>query len=127
MTISVAKIPAARYWLPLSLTLLLAACSPHPGAGRWEALEENESGIHELVLAFDGRAQFATAHPKASWHCFWNARKARLAELSCTPSSHPDNKTSYHFRVEENDIGILGRDGKVMARFRRLPGKPEIP
>ncbi len=113
--------------LLLLLPLLLAACAPHPGAGRWQAVADNETGITDLVIAFDGRALFATTKPKASWHCFWSGKDTRLALLDCTPSSNPDEKVRWLFHVDGEGTGSLSRDGRILARFRRVDGKPEIP
>ncbi len=110
--------------LPL---LVLTACTPHPGAGKWQAMAENEAGITDLTLAFDGRALFATSTPKASWHCFWSAQDAANAILDCTPSSNPDQEVRWLFRVDRQGEGRLERDGRLVARFRRVEGKPEIP
>jgi len=105
----------------------LAGCAPHPGAGKWQAVAGNEAGITDLTLSFDGRALFATARPKASWHCFWSAQDANSAILDCTPSSNPDQKVRWFFRVDQEGEGRLERDGRLVARFWRVEGKPEIP
>ncbi len=107
--------------------LLLSACAPHPGAGKWRAANHNEAGISDLVLAYDGRALFATARPKASWHCFWSAKSATTVLLDCTPSNEPSRKSRWSFTVEKDGTGRLERDGKEVARFRRIEGNPEIP
>ena len=115
-----------RTALFLASTLLLAACSPHPGTGNWTSTGENGAGIAALTLSYDGRALFTTEVPKASWHCFWSAEGARDAVLDCTPSSHPDQEVRYHFRVRKNGEGELLRGEQVLGRFRRTGGKPEI-
>ena len=105
---------------------LLTACAPHPGAGKWKAVETNEAGISALTIAYDGRALFTSKRPAAVWHCFWSARSARDLAMSCTPSSHPDRERQYRFQVDEKGIGVLMRNDSPVARFQRLEGRPEI-
>jgi hypothetical protein len=112
--------------LAFPAALLLTACSPHPGAGKWRASESNAMGITDLTLAYEGRALFTSREPAASWHCFWSGKDAENAALSCTPSTHPDREVHFRFRVEQSQRGTLYRDSRLVARFRRLEGKPEI-
>jgi len=116
-------------FMPLVLVsaLVLAACSPHPGAGNWTAIGKNTAGIPALTLSYDGRALFTTTNPKASWHCFWSAAGKREATLDCTSSANPDQEVEYRFRVSAQGEGTLLRQDRVLGRFRRTEGKPEIP
>jgi hypothetical protein len=113
--------------LSLLSMLLLAACSPHPGAGVWKPVADNAVGIERLIIAYDGRGLFATTHPKASWHCFWSGENARTLLLDCTPSTNPEQEVRYRFRVTEAGQGELLRDDRLVARFRKTAENAEIP
>jgi len=44
----------------LTIVLLLFVCSPHPVAGVWKATEDNDYGMSELNVSFEGKADIIT-------------------------------------------------------------------
>ena len=111
----------------ISLSLLLSACSPHPATGVWKATGDNELGIARLVAGFEGRAEFTTSKlDNAVWHCFWGAPDKKVLELTCTPSTNPDQKRAFTLSVNDAGLGEL-RDvdnTKLLATFTRLDEDP---
>jgi hypothetical protein len=107
--------------------LSLSACSPHPGAGNWAAVEKNEKGIPGLTLSYDGRALFTSRKPAATWHCFWGGRDRDSAHLDCTPSTDREREESFILSIEKDGTGVLKQQDEILGRFKRVAGKPEIP
>ena len=116
---------SAKY--PVSAILaafLLVACSPHPGAGKWKAVSDNELGIRNISILFEGKATFETAKKDvAVWHCFWGGESENTAVMNCTPSSDEERREKYRFVTTEEDLGQLLYQGRVVATFKRMPYK----
>ncbi|WP_456372737.1 hypothetical protein [Thiolapillus sp.] len=106
--------------------LLLSACSPHPGAGNWVAMEKNEQEVSGLTLSYDGRALFVSRKPAATWHCFWSGRDRDSVRLDCTPSTDKKREEHFIFSIEKDGSGILKSGNRVLGRFRRVDGRPDI-
>ena len=83
-------------------------------------------GISTLTLSYDGRARFDTSHPKASWHCFWSGTSAERVELSCTPSTEPDQTHHFQLQVANQERAELIRGERPVALLRRLSKNPVI-
>ena len=102
--------------------VVLSACSPHPGAGEWKAGGDNELGIADLSLHFDGKAEFVTTKKDiAVWHCFWGRGDEAVATMKCVPSSDPERRESYEFVVRGEERGELFYGGESIAVFERQP------
>ncbi len=121
--------PARIYFsaLVIFLSLFLSACSPHPATGVWKATGDNELGVDRLVAGFEGRVEFTTSKlDNAVWHCFWGAPDKKVLELTCTPSTNPDQKRAFTLSVNDAGLGEL-RDvdnTKLLATFTRLDEDP---
>lgn len=101
---------------------LLAACSPHPGAGKWKAVSDNELGIEDLSILYEGKAEFVTTKKdSAVWHCFWGKKDKNAAAMKCVPSSDPERREAYEFIVQSDERGELLYQEKVIAVFERKP------
>ena len=101
-------------------SVMLAACSPHPGAGTWKAASDNAFGIVDLSLQFDGKAEFATTkQDPAVWHCFWGKAGEGRATMKCVPSSDPERRELYEFVVHGEERGELFYEGRSIATFER--------
>ena len=101
---------------------LIAACSPHPSAGEWKAISDNEFGIEYLNILFEGKAEFATAkNDIAIWHCFWGGESKTVAAMNCAPSTDTERREEYQFVVDSAEHGQLIHQGKVIASFERKP------
>ena len=99
---------------------LLSACSPHPSAGKWKAISENEFGISDISILFDGKAEFTTAGKDAAvWHCFWGGKSKSEATMNCVPSTDADRRETYQFVVDGAEQGRLFQQGKLIATFER--------
>jgi len=105
------------------ITLSVSGCSPHPGAGDWQAEGDNAQGIKRLSVDYEGRAEFSiTAPEEADLRCFWSATGEQLLAFQCTPSTDPETEQTYTFSVGLNGIGELSRDGDVIGRFNKKGG-----
>ena len=103
-------------------SVTLAACSPHPSAGKWKAVSDNVFGIADLSLQFDGKAEFATTKKDiAVWHCFWGKSGESRATMKCVPSSDPERRELYEFVVQDEKRGELFYNGESVATFERQP------
>ena len=108
--------------LTLIVIFLTSACAPHPGAGKWKALDENELGIKSLSILFDGKAEFrSTAKDIAVWHCFWGAEDKISMSITCVPSSDTERREKFEFKVDAQGLGSLSRLGKLVSNFERQP------
>ncbi len=113
-----------KVFLPVTtITLLLAACAPHPGAGTWQAEGDNVYGIVRIAVLFDGKADFSTAKPQqADWHCFWGANGKNSSAFQCTSSINPEIEENYALVVGEDGIAEFSHNGKLLGRFNKIPG-----
>ncbi len=103
-------------------SVVLVACSPHPGAGEWKAVSDNALGIVDLNIQFDGKAEFATTKKDAAvWHCFWGKGGESTATMKCVPSSDPERRELYQFVAHGEERGELFYEGQSMATFERQP------
>lgn len=108
--------------LTAMIASLLSACSPHPSAGKWKAIGDNEPGINELSILFDGKAEFTTTtNDVANWHCFWRGKDDNISTMACVPSSDTERRVNYEFAVQGEQQGELLYQGKAIATFKRQP------
>ena len=111
--------------LTLTTIFLLVACNPHPASGVWKASADNDYGIDRLVVAFDGKAHFAT--PKRDddqWHCFWTASSKIETELKCTPSSNPEQEERFTLTINDQGFAELKHNDIQITSFIRLDENP---
>ena len=101
-------------------SVLVFGCSPHPSAGTWKAISDNELGIVDLSVKFDGKAEFVTTKKDiAVWHCFWGKEDKTAATMQCVPSSDTERRELYQFVVRGEERGELFYDGNLIAVFGR--------
>lgn len=111
--------------LLLTSVFLLAACSPHPASGVWQAAADNDYGIKKIVMAFDGKAHFTTTkQDNAEWHCFWTASSKIETELKCTPSTNPEQEEHYTLTINNMGLAELKHNEKFVTSFIRLNENP---
>lgn len=110
-----------KCYMPLFLlitTFLLSACSPHSASGVWQSVEDNDYGIKELIVSFDGRANFTSSKPdNATWHCFWSSTNKQEAELHCTPSTDPDREERFSLTINDQGLAELRHDTQLITLF----------
>ncbi len=103
------------------VTLLITACSPHPGAGKWQAIDDNSLGVKNLSILFDGKSEFTTIeNENILWHCFWGAESKTKMSMTCTPSTDTSEHEKFEFIMLSDDQGQFSRNGKVIGKFSRL-------
>jgi len=117
-----------------TLTYLLTACSPHPGAGNWLATgEQNPDFIKEFVkieVSYEGRTdifdtkagqQSNTDDPSSAVRrCFWRGEDAQTIIMTCVQATNTDIEESYQLRVDpDNDVAELIKEKIVVGRFIR--------
>ena len=113
------------FFLLASASLLLAGCAPHPASGVWQAVDP-QAPVQRLVLAFNGRALFATGTPPVEWHCFWSGRDAREASLACTAADRPKTVVNYRL-VSSGDQADFYRGEQLLAHLKRIDANPKLP
>jgi hypothetical protein len=118
------KLPSLRFLMLIALSLLLMACSPHPSTGVWKATAENDMGIDRLVVGFEGRAEFVSKKPEATWHCFWGKQDEKILSFDCTPSNDPDQKKAFTLTAIDLGSAELREGTKLLATFTRLDENP---
>lgn len=101
---------------------LLISCSPHPGAGKWQAIGDNSLAIKKLSVLYEGKSEFTSIENESIlWHCFWGAETNTKMSMSCTPSTDTETHEPYEFNIIAKDTGQLSRNGKVIGDFSRVP------
>ena len=115
-----------RISLIVAFSLLLTACSPHPGTGVWKALGDNEMGISKLTVGFEGRAEFVSGKKDENtiWHCFWATPEKKKLRLDCTPSTNPEQMTSFILSVNDQGQAELRDQSILLASFIRSDENP---
>jgi len=119
-----------KYILTLTAsTVLLLACSGHPGAGNWLSMSEPQPGsvteFSALEVTFEGRANIFGKHhadnsDAAIWRCFWGGVDAQTISMTCAQAANMDIEESYQLRVApDNGIAELIKDEVVVGRFVR--------
>ena len=111
------------------LALGLQACSPHPGAGHWQAREDSTSRFDKILVEFDGKAQLIPGDPKAeTQRCFWSGKNARAIQLQCTEGDDTGLEFVYLLSVDatgSEPIATLSLDSKPIGAYRRQQQKQE--
>ena len=110
-----------KFYTPIFLlvtTFLISACSPHPASGVWKSLEDNDYGIKDLIVSFNGRANFTSSKlDKATWHCFWSSTDKQEAELRCTPSTDPDREERFILTINNQGLAELRHNAQLITLF----------
>ncbi len=115
------------FLLATTITLLLYACSPHSGAGVWQATTDNEYGISRLVVAFEGWAEFeATKQGNASWHCFWGRSGKLETTMECTSSNNSKQKQQFTLTINDQGLAELRHNSQLIGLFTRLDKNPTL-
>ena len=112
---------SARRFIVLTIGVtMLIACSPHPSAGKWKAISDNELGIRDIDILYEGKAEFTTTKGDvAVWHCFWGGTSKLVATMNCVPSSDTDRREQFTFVVDGSDQGKLSHQGELLATLER--------
>ena len=105
---------------------MLSACSPHPGAGNWQAKDNNSLNVSRINITFEGTADFYTdGIEEAVRRCFWSASAEQSMQLQCVYAEDSDKKVKYQFIVTDKDHAQLLQDDKIIAQFLRIEPEPE--
>ena len=104
----------------LSISLVLIACSPHPGSGEWLARAEGNYRFSRLKVEFDGKAYlFVPNKEDHQLRCFWAGESASLISMDCILNDPSERRSVYQFRVVDQRSGELMTNGNVVGRFQR--------
>lgn len=111
----------------LGITLLVSACSPHPGAGVWQATGDNDYGIAKLIVSFDGKANFVTSKlDNTTWHCFWGATGKQETSLDCSSSTNSEQEERFILNITDKGLAELRHQSQLVAVFTRLDENPTL-
>jgi hypothetical protein len=106
----------------LSLPLLLGACSPHPGAGKWISSEGEPSTFYRLEVHYDGRAElYLPGQDVEALRCFWGGAGPDSILLDCTAAEAVEERVRYVLRVAGDGGAELLQEEKRIAGFSRAP------
>ena len=118
-------IKSRQLFLTLFPSLLLSACSPHPGSGIWVPLDDREAPYAKLEVLFEGRAElFVPDREEHLYRCFWGGAGANSIQMECVSADNETVKPSFTFRVAADGTGELIESGQTIAFFRRTDEKP---
>lgn len=110
-------------YILLPLILILNACSPHPGAGGWHAMDK-ETKFQRLEIRYAGNADFYKKYDDkvAAWRCFWGAADKVTANLKCVDAANANNEQTYLFIVDkEAREGVLQLEEQILGRYAWQP------
>ncbi len=100
--------------------IFMISCSPHPGAGKWKAVDKNDLGIEKLSILYEGKSEFITKAEKVIiWHCFWGAKDKEAMSMTCTPSNNTNKHEPFEFILTSENKGKFSRQGKTIGLFQR--------
>ena len=100
----------------LITTCLISACSPHPTSGVWKSIEDNDYGLKDLTVSFDGKANFTTSKLyNATWHCFWSPTSKQETVLDCTPSSDPEQEERFTLTINSQGLAELRHNDQLIT------------
>lgn len=121
----VKQLATIRFILVIGVfVLMLSACSPHPGAGNWEADGKNTLNIAQINITFEGTADFFLAGKDDSIRrCFWSAAGERTLHMQCVHSDQTDLKENYQFLVSETGQAQLSQNEQLIGRFKKSTPK----
>lgn len=112
----------------ISVLALLAACSPHPGAGMWVAAQQNAGEFSRLNVTYEGRTNFydwmsdpaSDSDATAVRRCFWHGVDPQTIEMTCVQAANTELEETYRLRVtaERNEAELL-QDSRIVAKFVR--------
>ena len=106
----------------LVTALLIAGCSPHPGAGTWVPLAGAESRYERLEVMFEGRAEFyLPAAEEADLRCFWSGESGRDIALQCSSAGNPDVDLHFRLKTRQSGEAELLQGGRTLMLMRRKP------
>ncbi|MDX2502927.1 MAG: hypothetical protein QNL62_00420 [Gammaproteobacteria bacterium] len=113
------------YFITISLILLLvtfslmmSGCSPHPGAGKWQADGSNTLNVSRIKIVFEGQADlYIDGHEDSIRRCFWSAKDKRTLQMQCVYSDNTDKKEAYQFTVTETGQARLSQNDQLIGLF----------
>lgn len=101
---------------------LLTACSGHPSAGKWVAVDSNEVPYTRISVDFDGKAAIYPADQQSpTLNCYWQASSAETIDIQCGSSDQEEGTLLYTLEVSEQNLAILKYEDTVVGQFNRLP------
>ncbi len=104
-------------------TLGLQGCSPHPGAGHWQPVENSDSKFSKISVEFEGRAELLPADKAAeTQRCFWAGKTADVIRLQCTQGDDSGLEFLYLLTVDssgDEPVATLTQGDKQMGVYRR--------
>ena len=107
------------------LILGLQACSPHPGAGHWGAIENSGSKFSKLVVEFEGMAELLPADKTAQGQrCFWAGNTSNSIKLQCTQGDDTGLEFLYILTVDTSGaepVASLASGDMQIGSYRKVP------
>jgi hypothetical protein len=92
----------------MMLLILLTACSPHSGAGQWQAEGKNNLNVDHINIVFEGTADFFNAsHQDSILRCFWSASGKNSLKMQCVHADDTHKKEIYDFIINETEQGLF--------------------
>jgi hypothetical protein len=105
------------------VALGLQACSPHPGAGHWQAQDGSNSRFELITVEFDGKADLKPSDEKAeNQRCFWSGKDAQTIQLQCTQGDDSGLEFLYLLSVDTSGsepVATLSLDAKPIGVYQQ--------
>jgi len=112
----------SRYKIAAILSLLIiAGCTPHPGAGVWTPATENTANISRVDIYFDPKVEIFTGSALApAMQCGWWALDKTTLEMECVHLADVDKKETFQLKVIAEDKAELKiQDGISVSLIRQ--------
>lgn len=124
--IGVITIKSTLYKLSaIPVILGLQACTPHPGAGHWQAIENSDSKFSKIMVEFEGRAELFSADAAVeAQRCFWAGNTSSSIKLQCTQGDDTGLEFIYVLKVDARGtepIASLTSGDQRIGSYRRQP------
>ena len=111
--------------LTILCALSLQGCSPHPGAGHWQAVENTDSSFSKITVEFEGTAELLpTDRAAETQRCFWSGKTADAIQLQCTQGDDSGLEFLYLLTVDSNSnepVATLTQGSRQIGVYRRQP------
>lgn len=106
--------------LIIAISFITSGCSPHSGAGNWQADGSNSLKVSRIKVVFEGQADFYIDGQEDSIRrCFWSAIEENVLQMQCVHSDNTDKKETYQFTITQTDQARLTQDDQLIGTFSK--------
>jgi hypothetical protein len=104
--------------LTFAFILFTSGCSPHSGAGNWQANGSNSLKLLRIKVTFEGTADFyVPAREESVLRCFWSAIDKNKLNMQCVHAEDTSNKENYQFTIIQKGHAKLTQNDQLIGLF----------